>query len=265
MKICSLFMASVALAAAALFSSCAKKAPCALIPIVDKMNLDLAQMAEDNPMFLSEASADLDSVDNALNVNVAFSDSVMDVDAITDQTIKYYTAMQLKANPGKELDDFLNTMSAEKTEFRLNLSDVYGHSRTCATDAAQLKQLFRLSPMQLNFIAVKDNVLALFERKCEFYRKAANARECSFTVSNGFAQYTLVFDRPTAFANLNQGSLKGRYLHFLQPIYEDMQAFRYPVEEMLKSLQIDGYRFVYKAAGAPDGEDLRVAIPWREI
>lgn len=114
MKICSLFMASVALAAAALFSSCAKKASSALIPIVDKMNLDLAQMAEDNPMFLSEASADLDSVDNALNVNVAFSDSVMDVDAITDQTIKYYTAMQLKANPGKELDDFLNTMSAEK-------------------------------------------------------------------------------------------------------------------------------------------------------
>lgn len=265
MKIKSIILAAAVLVGGAMcLSSCSKKAPSALVPLVDKLNLDLAAQAEANPMFLSEASAEIDSIESVITVKVAFSDSIIDVKTLSEALVQFYTAQQLKANPGKDLDTFLNTLSTEQGSMNLELSDVYGTSRTYSMDAARLKQLFKLSPMQLGFNDVKANVVEILASRCADYRAAANSQDCTFEIQNGFATYTLTFAKASNYSNLNQGSLKGRYLHVLQPVYEDMQDFRAPIEELLRSLQIDGYRFVYAPAGG-SGKDLRVAIPWRDI
>jgi hypothetical protein len=259
-----LFAALAFVAGAAVLVSCSKKQPSVLVPLVDKLNLDLASMAENSPMFLSEASAAIDSVSGVITVKASFSDSLIDVRTLSEALVQYYTAQQLKANPGKDLDTFLNGMTAEKGSLEVALADVYGNSRTYTMDATRLKQLFKLSPMQLNFNDVKSNVVEILASRCADYREGANAQDCSFEIQGGFATYTLTFAKASNYANFNQGSLKGRYLHRLQPVYEDMQAFRGPVEEMLRSLQIEGYRFVYVPAGGT-GKELKVAIPWREI
>lgn len=259
-----IFAALAFVAGAAVLASCSKKQPSVLVPLVDKLNLDLASAAENSPMFLSEASAAIDSVTGTVTVKAAFSDSVIDVRTLSEALVQYYTAQQLKANPGKDLDAFLNGMTAEKGALDVVLADVYGNSRTYTMDATRLRQLFKLSPMQLNFNDVKTNVIEILSSRCADYRSAANAQDCTFEIQGGFATYTLTFARESNYSNFNQGSLKGRYLHSLQPVYENMQAFRAPVEELMRSLQIEGYRFVYVPAGG-NGKELKVAIPWREI
>ncbi|MDE6277123.1 MAG: hypothetical protein K2M06_03355 [Muribaculaceae bacterium] len=254
----------VAVAGCCLLSSCSKKAPSALVPLVDKLNLDLAAQAKNNPMFLSDASASIDSLTSDISVKVEFCDSIIDVEKLSEALVEYYTAMQLKANPGQSLDTFLNTLSAEEGKMSLELKDVYGHSRTYEMSGTRLKQLFRSAPMQLGFNDVKANVIEILAMRCPEYRKAANALDCTLDIESGFATYTLTFARESNYANLNQGSLKGRYLHFLQPTYENFESFRQPIEELLQSLQLDGYRFVY-ATEDGKGKELRVAIPWRDI
>lgn len=247
-----------------MLSSCSKKEPSALVPLVDKMNLDLAGMAKDNPLFLADASASIDSLTSAITVEAEFNDSIIDVEKVSDALVEYYTAMQLKDHPGADLDTFLNTLSAEEGSMTVELSDVYGHTRSYEMSAARLKQLFRSAPMQLAFNDVKANVEELLAGRCELYRTRANAQECSFGIENGFATYTLTFAKESNYGNLTQGSLKGRYLHFLQPEYEGMGSFRGPIEALMQSLQIDGYRFVY-ATQDGKGKELRAALPWREI
>lgn len=264
MKKNNLFIVALTLILGLAFNSCAKKEPSALIPLVDKLNLDLMSDAENSPMFLSEATADIDSLTSVITIKVDFCDSIINVEKISDAIVQYYTAQQLKEHPGEDLNVFLNTLSLEKGSMNLVLADVYGHSREYTMDASRLKQLYKLTPMQLNFNEVKENVLDIFEEQCDFYKGAARALDCTFELKNGFAEYTLTFEKEQDYANLNQGSLKGRYLHFLQPRYEDFQGFRYPIVEFLKSLQIDGYRFVYVTKDGK-GKELRSAIPWRDI
>ncbi len=247
-----------------LFASCSQKAPSELVPVVNMLDKTLSDMAFDNPMLMTEASATLDSITSDVTVSVSFCDSVFDVEMFSDALVEYYTAQQLKDNPGKNLDTFLNTMSSKEGTLTVELADVYGHKRSYAMSGARLKQLFKSAPMQLNFNDVKNNVVEILAIQCAKYKKAANAEDCTIDLQNGFATYTLTFARESNYANLTQGSLKGRYLHFLTPAYQNMGSMAAPVQEMMKSLQIDGYRFVYATADGK-GKELRAAIPWREI
>ena len=247
-----------------LFASCSQKAPSELVPVVNMLDKTLCDMSKNNPMILDKATATLDSLTSDVCVSVSFCDSLFNVDMFSDALVEYYTAQQLKDNPGRNLDTFLNTMSADEGTLTVAMTDVYGHERKYEMSGSRLKQLFKNAPMQLGFNDVKNNVVDILSARCETYRQAANAEDCSFDIQNGFATYTLTFARESNYANLTQGSLKGRYLHFLTPAYEDMGELAAPVQEMMKSLQIDGYRFVYTTKDGK-GKELRAAIPWREI
>lgn len=264
MKIRHLLLSSAIITVMAAISSCSGKSPSVLVPVVDKLNLDLAAIAEQNPMFLSEASADFDSISTIIEVRATICDSIINVEQISDALMQYYTAQQLKDNPGVDLDNFLNGLTAEEGDLDVILSDVYDHTRTYSMDASLLKKLLKNSPMQLQFNDVKANVIEILSERCEKYRAAANALECTLEIDGGFATYTLTFKSEAAYKNLNQGSLKGRYLHFLQPVYEDLQSFRFPIEALMNSLGIEGYRFVYTTEDGTT-QPLKVAIPWRNI
>lgn len=235
-----------------------------LMPVAQKLDMELAQMGEDNVLFLGKTQALYEPEAKEFKVTIEYVDSLVDVQQISEAMMQFYTAMQLKNSPGTQLDTFLNTMSKEEGNFKLEVSDVYGHSRTYTMSGARLKQLFKLPPMQLDFQDVKANVVEILASRCPDYMKAVNAADATFEISGGFATYTLSFEKATAFSNMTQGSLKGRYLHVLQPRYEAMGQFAPEIQEFLKTLGIEGYRFVYKTIDGK-GKDLKVAIPWRDL
>ncbi len=237
------------------------KGPSPLEKQAERISLDLASEVEANPMLLTSAEAGYS--DGNLVYKVAFCDSVICVKDYSEALIQYFVAQEIKKRPGKDLDEILNTLSKEQGSLELQLSDVYGDSRTYSISASRLKQLFKQSPMQLNFQEVKANVQQILASRAMYYRDKANATDASFAFQSGFATYTLVFPKASAYSHLKQASLAGRYVALLKPRYESLGSLRQPIEEMLTSLQIEGYRFVYTTSD--NKNELRAAIPWRNI
>ena len=119
-----------------------------------------------------------------------------------------------------------------------------------------------LKPSELGFSEVKDNVALIMEKRCAEYKDAYKATEASFEITGGFAQYTLVFESASMFSNLNQDSLRGRYQKVLQAQYANYGECAPFVTDIIKSLGIDGYRFVYEGANDAS-KTLKAALPWR--
>lgn len=260
MKLTHLLIAG-AVALAALCSCTGSKEPSALIAQSERISADLGTLAQESPMFLQSAAADYD--DGTLSVEIAFADSLVNVNDCSEALVQYVLAQYLKAHTGKNLDTVLNTLSKEKGSLALKLSDVLGNSREYPVSASRLVQLVRLKPMELNYNDVRTNVSDILAKKCAAYKAQYNADDCEFEITGGFAQYTLTFAKASAFASLSQANLAARYVKDINPTYEDFGACRSMVEDLLRSLSIDGYRFVYTdKSGA---KRLSAGIPWRLI
>lgn len=237
------------------------KEPSALIAQSDRIEGELATLTADSPMFLQETDAEYE--DGNLDVSIDFSDPTISVDKLDEPLVQYVMAMYLKSHTGKDLDVVLNTLASEEGQLILTLEDVNGQERQYPMNAASLKRLVREKPMNLKYNDAKDNLVALLEARCDSYKEQYNALECEFSLTGGFAQYTLTFERATAFANLTQASLTGRYVKILKPRYEDFGACRTMVEDLMRSFGIDGYRFVY--TDKAETNRLAAGIPWRTL
>lgn len=256
---CKVFLCVAILA---FMTSCGKKSqgPSPLIAQAERINGTLAELADKSPMYLDGASAEY--LDAVLKVNIEFADTTVHVSNISDALVQYVVAQYIKAHPGADLDVVLNTLSQEKGSLNIVLGDTYGESREYSIAAVRLKKLYQLKPMELSFNDVKTNVSDIMETRCAVLAQQYKAESVEFSISGGFAQYTFTFARPTAYSQLNQASLRGRYLKPLQLRYADYGACRPIIEELLGSLSIDGYRYVYKSKG---GNDISAAIPWSMI
>lgn len=256
---CKAFLCTVLLAGMA---SCAKTAqgPSPLIAQAERLNGTLGALAEESPMYLQTISVDYDNAE--LTVDIEFADTAVHVSAYSDALVQYVVAQYIKAHPGENLDVVLNTLSQEKGSLKIELSDTHGETKDCSIAAARLKKLYQLKPMELNYNEVKTNVSDILEARCPQLAAQYKAESAEFSISGGFAQYTFTFARPTAYSQLNQASLRGRYLKPLKERYEDFGACRPIVEELLGSLSIDGYRYIYTSKG---GNDISAAIPWSMI
>lgn len=236
-----------------------QKGPSPLVAQSERLALDLGSVAEDSPMFIS--AIDVDYADAVLTVGIDFADPSLRVADLSEALVQYTLAQYLKSHGGPNLDEIINTLSAEEGKLVIALTGCDSVSRNYDIPAARLKQLVRLKPIELNFTAVKDNVVALMAAECIAYKDEYKADDCTFEIAGGFAQYTLTFDRATAYASLNQASLTGRYVKKLKEQYENYGSCRPMIEQLLKSLQIDGYRFIYNNNAG--GKDLSAGIPWR--
>lgn len=249
------------IAASLLLGACSKSAQTSPLEAQSQqIEAQLAPLVQNSPMFLH--SIGVDYADATLTVAIDFADAAVDVNDYSDALVQFVLAQYLKSHPGADLDLVLNTLSKEKGKMVIKLSDTHGNAKNYDIPAARLIKLFQLKPMELNFSDVRSNVFEILRKQCPGYQKQYNAAECEFDYVGGFAQYTLTFERATAFANLNQASLTGRYLKELKPKYENYGDCRDMVEGLLKSLNIDGYRFVYQEK---DGKKLSAGIPWRTI
>ncbi len=251
----------IALVAVLFLGSCGSKGPSPLVAQAERIQNELAPLAADSPMFLDSIKADY--ADKTLTLAIAFADPAVNPDNYSQALVEYVVAQYIKAHPGAGLDAVLNGLSDEEGVLDIVLTGREGSSRTYTIGARRLKQLYRQRPMELNFNEVKTNVSSLMAARCNTYRLGVNATDATFAIDGGFAQYTLVFASGSVFSNQTQGSILGRYLPGLREHYENYGACRPMVEEMLRSLGIDGYRFVYTTAeGDPT---LRAAAPWRTL
>lgn len=251
---------ATALISVLLFGACSK-APSPLIAQAERLQTELAPVATDSPMYLD--SITVKYADAVLTVTIAFADPAVNPDDYSQALVEYVVAQYLKSHPGADLDAVLNGLSEEEGSLDIVLAGRSGAPRTYTIGSRRLKQLFRLRPMELNFNEVKTNVSSIMAGRCNQYRLGVNAAETTFAIDGGFAQYTLTFASPSAFSNQSQGSIVGRYLPGLREQYESYGACRPMIEETLRSLGIDGYRFVYTTA---EGEpSLRAAVPWRML
>lgn len=246
---------------AVLLGSCTDKGPSPLVEQAERLQSELTPLAADSPMYLD--SIKVSYADAAMTVAISFADPAVNPDDYSQALVEYVVAQYLKAHPGAGLDAVLNGLSDEDGALDIVLTGRSGSSRTYTIGHRRLKQLYRQRPMELNFNEVKNNVAALMAARCNAYRLGVNATDATFAIDGGFAQYTLTFASASAFSNQTQGSILGRYLPGLREQYENYGACRPMIEELLRSLGIDGYRFIYTT---PDGsESKRAAAPWRSL
>lgn len=225
------------------------------------LNSSLGAIASESPMFLESVSAAY--ADGDMNVYITFADTSVNVDTYSDALVQFVLARYMHANHGNHLDTLLNELSKVEGTLTLTLSDTRYNKRSYTITSSRLKQIFRARTSELNFNDVKENIRQIMAARCDTYNTSANAQSTSFAYANGFAQYTLTFENRSKYSNLTQGSLTGRYLNVLKPQYENYGACRSLIQDVLTSLQIEGYRFVYTAGN--ENNSLKATIPWRII
>lgn len=245
-------------------SSCGGKKSTEPYPLVSqslRLNGVLKALAEESPMFIE--NIDVEYTDAVLGVAIEFSDPTIEVEKCSDELVQFVLAQYLKSHTGPNLDEIINTLSKEEGSLNITLSDADGNSREYAVTANRLKLLLRLKPMELNYNAARTNVVEILESRCDTYKDEYNAEEAELSIVGGFAQYTLTFERAQSYSNLKQSQLTGRYLKKLQERYNNFGACRPIIEDLLRSLSIDGYRYVYTEKKG--NKTLTAAIPWRLI
>lgn len=263
MKLNKSLMAFIAVAVLILCacSGSVKESP--LTAIAENLNTEMAKTVAEAPEFVDSVSASY--ADGVFTVRAALAAPGLPVGSLSEALVEYFTAFELRRHPGKQLDDFVNTIIKEKGTFEIVLSDREGQSRTYSIGAARLRNLIKLSPSQLGYQEARANVLDILASRCAAYRADANAEDAVFEVANKFASYTIVFANTRKFANQTPGTLKSHYLKLLQPAYAAFGPFEPTVKEVLKSMQIDGYRFIYANGTGRDAQGIKVALPWRSL
>ncbi|MDE6468170.1 MAG: hypothetical protein K2L28_04650 [Muribaculaceae bacterium] len=262
MKTTALRLLALSAIFAIVLAACSKaKGPSPLEGQSQRLNTELSALADASPAFLD--AIEVSYADATLSIDIQFSDSTLNVAKITEPLVQYVVAQYLKGHPGANLDEILNTLTQEKGSLAIKLTGADGATAQYTIGAARLRNLFKLRPMELGYNEVRTNVIELFESRCAAMAAQFNAESCEFDIDHSFAQYTFIFPSARAFASLNQASLTGRYVKILKAQYEAYGACRPIIEELLKSLSIDGYRFLYLTPDRKTG--LTAGIPWRTI
>lgn len=255
-----LWLAVVAICVGIVASCSGKKADNGvLVEQAARINTELTALADGSEMFIESASAAF--ADGTLTVDIAFADSIINMDMCSDALVQFALSQYLKAHTGADLDATLNTLGKEKGIMSLHLTDVYGNTKVVDLPSATVKRLAVAKMSELPVAEVRSNVVDIMAQRCPQYAAAVNATGCTFDYAASFAQYTLTFRNTHAFANQTTGSLTGRYQNTLRAIYDNYGDCAPMVSDMLQALQIDGYRFIYSA----DGKELKCALPWRMI
>lgn len=226
-----------------------------------ELNTELRALAAGTDL-LEEASMELD--DKTLKVEIEFATEQFKVSELSEPLVQYTLSLYMKSHTGARLDNILNALGNMSGEVEIELEDVDGDSRTFIIPSSRMKQLVRLRPMELNFNEVRNNVTSMMQADCNTYRMlSAGAESATFRLQGGFAEYTVTFPSTEEYRGYTQANLAGKFVNVLRPQYQAYGTLRPLIMELMESLQIDGYRFIYTT---PSGDGaIRAAIPWRLI
>lgn len=246
----------------ALCAGCSSKSsePSPLESQAVRLQAEMNKIAEGAPMLLD--SIGVHYADGTLAVNIAYdADGVLPSD-FNDALVQFIVAKYMKEHKGANLDEILNTLSKEEGKLALTLiSD--GKSSTFDIPAGRLINLLKLKPMEMGFSEARSALSTIMSGRCALIAEDAKAENADFTISGGFAQYTLTFANASTYKQLKQSQLAGRYVAKLTAIYADYGDCRPFIEDLLKSFDIEGYRFIY--TDNSDKNTLKAAVLWKMI
>ena len=121
-------IAPAILTAAMAFTACGDKTTPVLIEQGERLNSELQTLAQENPALIAEAKAAF--ADNRMTVDVKLADSLFMVAQITEPLFNYFTACEIKNHLDKNLEVTVNALSEKDAPIAVNLTDVYGDSKT---------------------------------------------------------------------------------------------------------------------------------------
>ncbi len=260
---CAVAVCVAAVAISASFYSCSSKSsdPSPLIAQSERLAGELGELVYNSPMYLD--SVNVDYSEGRLSIGIGFSDPIVNVNSYGQPLVEFVVSQYMKSHNTSDVVEIINALLDEKGKFVVSLYDRHGNTKAFEIPAARMKKLLELKPMELNYSEVRTNVCDLLDERCALYKNAYKADSVEFDFIGGFAQYTLTFKTASTFSNLNQNSLRGRYQNILREQYDNYGACRPIIEDLLKEMKIDGYKFVY--TDESDSKVLRAAVPWKII
>lgn len=201
--------------------------------------------------------------DGVMTVDIVFGENGLSASQLKPELIDFGVACYLKDMPEAHMADMLNNLSEVEGSLKIKATDAAGDTISHDIPAMKLKQLYRKNYSELGFSAAKSALSDILGASADALAQQVNATSCSFSTSRGFAEYTLTFPRATAYTQVTQGSLAGRYLPALHQKYLQMGNFEAYAQTVCKRLGIDGYRYIYEAA---EGDrTVRAALTWDMI
>ncbi len=268
MKISS-FIASASAAVAitvAMVSCGSDKNAQALAAQAERLSGVLSEAAAANPGFLKSASASYD--ETAFTVDVSLADTLIDIKQVTPALFQYFTAIEVKANADKNLEETVNALSAKDQPMIVKVTDYSGATTDYELSASTLRRLYKTPLTQLDFTNVKNNVLEIMKSEADEFM-IAGSTAVSFSFAGGYGDYTVSFPTKKDFITkdtasaLTLSNLKARGIKVLAARYDSLGDYRDAFMEMYKSLGIDGFHLIYVTEKGDD--TMKITILWRDI
>ena len=199
------------------------------------------------PVRYAEAKAAF--ADNRMTVDVKLADSLFMVAQITEPLFNYFTACEIKNHLDKNLEVTVNALSEKDAPIAVNLTDVYGDSKTYELSPALIRRMVKSPLAQLDFNEAKTALFAAFEASEEQFRPETEGPVTGFSTSfkGGFYAYDVEFANPRSYKELTTANLKARALKVLEKRYANLGTLRPVLFGMYKTLGIDGFHLVYSA------------------
>lgn len=234
------------------------KEPSALEGLCDTLDGEFKALAENDYMLFQNFSVEY--AEGTVNVKIEFADGTYCPAEFTDALVQFIVSQYLKEHPGQRLDTFVNTLSKEKGMLKITLAGC-GETKEFEIPAARVVKLVKLKPMELSYNDARANVIDIMAKRCDFLKGELKAKEVDFSVTGGFAQYTVTFEKSAGYAKMKQGELNAVIVKTMKPVYVNLGSEEAFVIDLLKTFKIDGYRFVYE--NEKDKYVLKSSVPWR--
>lgn len=223
-----------------------------------ELNMQFMHLAKGAPDFIESLACEYAAPNLLVNLKL---DSDINPDEYSQALVEYVVANYIRSNAGQMMDAIVNGINRTKGSLSITVTNSNMEAKEFTIGHARLVQLVQKKNSELNFNDVKENVVRLLEMDCKEYMGPVDATSCTFAMANGFAQYTLTFKNAQAFGNQTTGTILGRYIPVMQKQYARYGAASSLVIDVLKSLQIDGYRFVY--TDEKETKKISSALPWK--
>lgn len=198
-----------------------------------------------------------------IRVDAVVRDSLIRFEAVGDALMNYYLAQQLKQSPAKVFNAVVKAVEGTDGAVVLSVADIYDFKREYKYTGAQLRNLYKALPSQLDGGKVKAELCAMLEPSLPNRAAWAQAQSVELSVKGGFLTYTVTFPDESRYANSGQGLLTGLYEKPLVRSYSSLGSLCGGFEAMCGTLGIEGVRVEYKASKGD--KELSQAFPWRFI
>jgi hypothetical protein len=185
-------IAPAILTAAMAFTACGDKMTPVLIEQGERLNSELQTLAQENPALIAEAKAAF--ADNRMTVDVKLADSLFMVAQITEPLFNYF---EIKNHLDKNLEVTVNALSEKDAPIAVNLTDVYGDSKTYELSPALIRRMVKSPLAQLDFNEAKTALFAAFETSEEQFRPETEGPVTGFPHRSRVASTPTTWSLPT--------------------------------------------------------------------